>query len=411
MNYRYFAWMSIGVIGMISLLYTSCSRKLLTERIAQIDQVELSKNQKSTTNACRDALAYTPYPESQALFPTQRLRLNFHFLNTEDKTNNYSIDKSKDLVKQLLRNANLRLKTNHKMNLPIGNDTPVCLPSYEYILQSQHDDDGIYFHYDDELCFFANKGKFRNNYNTDVIEKYAVGLDTIINVFFMPHIPEEKRSKSYKVTRTGVALGNGLKIAGFFETGKQPWEIATLLNHEVGHILGLRHSWNTNDGCEDTPRNPNCWSSKGTGNCTVASNNVMDYNNSQMAWTPCQLGLIHRQFNDQYATQRKLLVPQWCDYSSKALLIHEDQVWEGAKDMHSDIIVKSGAALTIKCRVHLPQGAMIKVEPGATLILDACYLHNDCGMEWGGIEVMTRGKKKGLVISNGDVRLENIVAD
>lgn len=408
MKYRFFAWVSICGIAVISIFCSTCSRKVVTERIVAADQLAIVKNQKSTTNTCRDALAYTPYPENQALFPTQRLRLNFHFLNTEDKTNNFSVEESRNFVRQLVRNANLRLKTNHKMNLPVGNNTPVYLPSYEYVLHSQDGDDGIYFHYDDELCFFANKGKHRNNYNTDVIEKYAIGLDSIINVFLMPHIPESKRSKSYKVSRTGVALGNGLKIAGHFESKKKPWEIAPLLNHEVGHVLGLRHSWNTNDGCEDTPRNPNCWSSKETENCAVASNNVMDYNNSQMALTPCQLGLIHRQFNDQYASQRKLLVPQWCRYSSQALLINNDQVWKGARDLHSDVIVQKGTTLTIKCRVHLPEGAMIKVEPGARLVLDGCYIHNDCGMEWGGIEVMNRGRKKGVVISSGEVSLENV---
>lgn len=411
MKYRFFVWMNIAGFAVMSLFCMTCSRKITSERIVQADQLTVVKHQKITKNLCRDALAYAPYPESLALFPTQRLRLNVHFLNTQDKRNNYSVSESKNLVKQLLRNANLRLKTNHKMNLPVGNNTPVCLPSYEYVLHEQNGDDGIYFHYDDELCFFANKGKYRNNYNTKVIDKYAIGLDSIINVFFMPHIPEEKRSKSYKITQTGVALGNALKIAGHFEAKKKPWEIATLLNHEVGHILGLRHSWNTNDGCEDTPRNPNCWSSQGDESCAVASNNVMDYNNSQMAWTPCQLGLIHRQFNDQYASQRKLLVPQWCRYSSQAVLVSTDQVWEGAKDLHSDVVVKNGATLTIKCRVHLPEGAMIKVEPNATLVLDGCYIHNDCGMEWGGIEVMSKGKRKGEVVRSGDVILENVIAD
>jgi hypothetical protein len=28
---------------------------------------------------------------------------------------------------------------------------------------------------------------------------------------------------------------------------------AQLLNHEVGHTLNLRHTWNENDNCQDTP--------------------------------------------------------------------------------------------------------------------------------------------------------------
>lgn len=411
-NYNQYGLNVLRIVLFIvaALLFNTCSRKLSVEQIRSVDQIPTKKSVQNLDFRCNHNLAYAPYPELESQFITQRLRLNFHFLNTEDKTYNYSVDEGKNLIKQLIRNANLRLKTNHKMNLPIGNETPVCKPSYEYVLHSQPGDDGIYFHYDDELCFFANKGKFRNNYNSDVIEKYKIGLDSIINVFVMPHIPVEKRTKGYKVSRTGVALGNALKIAGLYETNKKPWEIATLLNHEVGHILGLRHSWNTNDGCEDTPRHSNCWSSSETGDCAVASNNVMDYNNSQMAWTPCQLGLIHRHFNNQLSSQRKLLVTQWCQFNSTPLIISNDELWNGAKDLISDVIVKKDATLTIKCRVHLPEGAKIKLEPGATLVLDNCFLHNDCGMEWGGIDVMSKGKSKGQIISIGDVQLSDIAS-
>ena len=56
--------------------------------------------------------------------------------------------------------------------------------------------------------------------------------------------------------------------------------------HELGHSLGLLHTWNQDDGCDDTPRNAGCWGD-------TCSNNMMDYNASQSALTACQLGIIH----------------------------------------------------------------------------------------------------------------------
>lgn len=396
------------LICLFSLCLTTCSKKLIVTKITSIDQIVLEDSKKSLEYKCNHNLAYAPYPDQEHLFLSHQLRLNFHFLNTSDLSHNYTKGEAEKLVKQLVRNANLRLKTNHKMKLPVGNDTEICSPMYQYVLASQDTDSGIYFHADDELCFFANKGKHRNNYNTDVIEKYAIGLDTIINVFFMPHIPEKMRDSKYKVTQTGVALGNGLKIAGFYESGKKPWEIATLLNHEVGHILGLRHSWNTNDGCDDTPKHSNCWSDKKSGDCAVASNNAMDYNNSQMAWTPCQLGQVHRRFNTQNSSQRKLLISNWCDYSQNSIHIEGVEIWEGAKDLNTDLVITDGAELTIKCRLHLAKGAKIIVKPGGRLILDDCQIHNDCGDQWNGIEILSKGNKKGEILGLNHVRLENI---
>jgi len=329
-------------------------------------------------------------------------------MNSMDGKHNYDEVEATDYVNQLLRNANLRLKSNHKMNLPLGNDTENCSPHYQYILHKGKSGKGIYHHYDNELCFFANKGKHRNNYDIAVIEKYGIDLDSVINIFAMPHIPKKLREKNYKANRTGVALGNGLKIAGLFETKKKPWEVATLLNHEVGHILGLRHTWNSNDGCEDTPRHPNCWSNTGDGNCELASNNAMDYNNSQMAWTPCQLGTIHKSFNQLQSSQRKLLISNWCDKASSPLVITRDINWLQALDINQDIIIKSGHSLTIACRVHMAVNTSITIEPGATLMLNGARLHNDCGGLWNGIHIMSRKKSEGKLIVSFDTIVEHI---
>jgi len=366
----------------------------------------VSSDVLNSGNDCAKAESYSPCLIKEYT-SIKLIRVNFHFMNTTNKKNNYSVNESKDLVRRLLRNSNQRLRTNHKMNLPVGNETQICPPHYQYVLYKDDNQKSIYHHYDDELCFFANKGKHRNNYDNRVIKKYGVNLDSVINVFVMPHIPKKMQDSKYKESRTGVALGNGLKIAGLFKSKKKAWEVATLLNHEIGHILGLRHTWNTNDGCNDTPKHPNCWSSSNGVNCKVASNNVMDYNNSQMAWTPCQLGRIHQAFNKSGSAQRRLLIPNWCEKKHAILTIDQNVIWSQALDVNQDIVIKSGNTLEIRCRVHMAKNTSITIEPNARLILNECRLHNDCGHKWDGIRILRKRKKIGELVSSPNSIIEN----
>jgi hypothetical protein len=71
------------------------------------------------------------------------------------------------------------------------------------------------------------------------------------------------------------------------------WAPANLLNHELGHSLGLLHTWSGNDGCNDTPNNPNCWNVNEPPGCTPLSNNFMDYNACGCATTICQVNRMH----------------------------------------------------------------------------------------------------------------------
>lgn len=68
---------------------------------------------------------------------------------------------------------------------------------------------------------------------------------------------------------------------------------ASLSAHELGHTLGLDHTWSVDDGCNDTPNNPNCWNVNEPAGCTPLSNNLMDYNAGQNALTICQTNRMH----------------------------------------------------------------------------------------------------------------------
>jgi hypothetical protein len=137
----------------------------------------------------------------------------------------------------------------------------------------------------------------------------------------------------------------------------------------------------------------------------------MDYNAYQNALSPCQIGRILKNIAQLKSKQRKLVEPAWCSYdSTKTVWIRDSVNWEGEKDLSGDIVVTRESSLRIRCRISLPEKAKIVVEPGATLILDNCLVHNACGGSWQGIEIQSSGKNTGKVIFNGNPRLENMIA-
>lgn len=368
---------------------------------------------KIAKKACRNYLNYAPDTTHLEFMPMKYVRVNVHWVYTEDSTYNIPRGKTLEYTKGLIHAANYNLNKNRKMFLPIGNETPNLPVRYRYVLTGKGDDPndkGIYYHYDNELCFYVDRGQNANNYNRDVIKKYGVSLDTVLNLFFLPHHPDSVLSKTYPTFTTGIALGTAIKIGGVYESKGTFWDFRGVINHEVGHIFGLSHSWTRNDGCDDTPPNKNYFSKSACAGCdTLASNNMMGYNGYQNAITPCQLGKIRYKMNNERSRQRKLIVKNWCQFKADSTIVITDSIrWNCNKDVEGNIIIKNGASLRIICRLAMPPTSKIVVEPGGKLILDDCRIHNDCDMTWKGIEVQKNNKKEGKVLLIGDPKLEDI---
>ncbi len=391
------------------LLYAGCVTPIHTSPYFPEKTAPSPKNKlAATAPRCADWKGYVPdslHPEYQ---PMRYLRVNFHVMNSRDSSHNFRPAEARAFLTRLLAAANAALDTNvQNWRSPAG--TAVLPKGYRYQLAPQPGDDGFYFHYDDSLYWFVSSGKYQNNYSTQVIKKYSVGKDTIFNIFLLVHPDDSIRSKTYRANRQGIALGTALKMAGVFESKGDPEIFTGLLNHEVGHLLGLSHAWQE-DGCPDTENHPNrCWIQTDTGFChDHATNNMMDYNTWQHALTPAQIGHIQATFATETSSARHCLLATWCvRHPERDLVIRDSVSWTGARDLEGSLTIASGASLRLSCRLSVPSGGRITVQPGGRLWLDGARLHNACGQPWEGIFVEKKGKLSGQVYILKPPLLEN----
>jgi hypothetical protein len=291
-------------------------------------------------------------------------------MDAGEGVHNLSRERARAFTMEMIEKCNAKLRQNSKMHLPLRNNTPVLPVPWYYVLAPDPaipGHEGIYFDHDTALYFYRH-GKNSNRTSRDVVNKYGVNTDSVINIFMMPHHPDSVGRPDYRAVGTGIVLGSSLKIAQVFTPDLIPESCVGLLNHEIGHGLGLSHTWGGNDGCEDTPNHTNCWYYTDTPPCdSLVSNNLMDYNAWQVSVTPCQIGRV------------------------------------------GDVVIADGGVLQLSCRLSLATGARIIVSPAGRLILDDCHLHNACGDQWEGIEILRRGKSFGIVEVLGNPQIENVV--
>lgn len=401
------------LLGLLLLLVLQCPFTLKEVPITHVNSIAEYVFSEIGESDCNNTENYLPDTSLVNNYPTRYIRINIHFMNDSTGTLNYTGESGRKYARELIYYANHKLKNNKKMNLPEGNSTEVFFPGYQYILTPATDDpedDGIYFHTDNELAYFVNEGRFRNNYSMDVSRKYAIGEDSILNVFYMIHHPDSVRSETYSASASGIALGKSLKLGTTYDPEIKPWYHASLLNHEVGHVLGLSHTWNLNDGCDDTPRNSNCWAPTNRPPCDgIISNNMMDYNSNQHAITPCQISIMRKNLSRENSRQRDLVEKRWCKLDSKKdILIDTEVYFNGSTDSHGNIHVLDEGTLVISCRLSMPENGEIIVYPGGNLILNGGRIHNDCGKNWGGIKLLKKGRNKGKIILIKWTDLDNL---
>lgn len=120
------------------------------------------------------------------------------------------------------------------------------------------------------------------------------------------------------------------------------------------------------------------------------TNNYMTRNGLTRHVSPLQMGIMHRASVMENLRNVNYYVRDYITgYGEIPFVVTTDETWDFSMKFYQDLVVRTGATLTVKCELQfVPQAKMI-VEPGARLILDGGHLTNEKYYDTfcGGIEV------------------------
>ena len=352
--------------------------------------------------------------------PTKTIRLAFHIIQplvvTDDSDTFKDTWEDRELLREIVRRAN----EIYNGSLIAEEWRWVCNPSDPVLAAEQElancdariritiEDGGV------EQIHFYNNDAMHNSDNDSNLQNFiesqtpAFPVDRYLNVHWV----------KYGANLSGHALlpnyGN-LEANSRIVMYKGRWEgqghePGAVLAHEVAHTLGGHHTYIESFGgghaiCDED--HPDFLSDVvGTGTCPhpnaawatydpydeadefvaggEVTNNILGGASTNAYKSPMQAGIMHRTLS--LSNMRKYVTD--CPYSPIPLEITENEVWDFDIRIYNDIIVKSGATLTITCAVRMPKDAKIVVERGAKLIVDGGLITNACENErWQGIEV------------------------
>lgn len=234
-----------------------------------------------------------------------------NFTETNDGTGNSGYNGFQH-AEAVIGRANQMLANNqdHWRKAP-GQNYPTTPPDIriQYLLV------GVYFHRDPEA--FAGLGSEKQ-----IHAKYDVEANQVLDLYFIhnPTLPYDGNAIEYGGFNKFVFLND---YKNYLKPHCRDWSIvhtARSINHEIGHTLNLYHTWNEVDACNDTPLGffydkvmpdgsclsdqiANCWThDPGIPGCpdkpcddwSKISNNIMDYNHWDPAWTSCQIARMNQ---------------------------------------------------------------------------------------------------------------------
>jgi len=258
---------------------------------------------------------------------------------------------------------------------------------------------GIYFHDNDTYYSSSSSDPCEDTY----YDNFKINEENEINIFFY-------QNSNFSSSGCGhfpcVNMMNC--TAG--------WGCAQLLDHELGHIMGLPHPGNcyggscNNDSFDDTYA-PDCNGSftncgvNATSSCLSAigiSNNIMGYNMCRSYLSPKQMGTIHKNAISSYSYTKFID----CDYNSaNSITISTNTSWDRSMIISGDLTVSNNSILTINCSLIMSDYSTITVNSGSALIIESdAILTGLCDNYWSGNLIVNQDGTL-IIKTNGNINV------
>ena len=305
-----------------------------------------------------------------------------NFTEIKDCNGNVSDYNGYWFADKFVERANICLKNNKRMSQQLSYKSIPLKP-----INLQIELAGVVFHRDDKLFHKVIENNKTRIANETTIRRASDIVDNDIREDAI-HVFLYKGCWGYGIAELSgnvcVVQGVDDVYNGFFRDSMNDWYfdgwIVRLSLHEIGHCLSLKHpkynynnkndprNYTYDDDCDDTPtfkelindgfEDPCVW------NDEKSSNNVMDYNASQSAWTPCQIETAHKNI----AQRVYLYANAFKNYSTTltSSVNHDNKVVIAKKVVAKNISVSNNKALFVNCNEFQTSGTF-EVALGSTL--------------------------------------------
>ncbi|MCR5645527.1 MAG: T9SS type A sorting domain-containing protein [Bacteroidales bacterium] len=341
-------------------------------------------------------------PDLDSIFPLhvppiKTVRLNVNVIQDWDGTGNFQDNET-------FRNR-LRAIINN-INAFYSHSTPS--DPITWVQELPNNDSRIRFSIGDlgsERVYFYADSVLYNQKSTSLVQNYIhVNYPerlTNLNIYIFGNDDPTNNHASASMCNW-INLNANQHVTAYYWVPEADWGISMLWAHEFAHSLGLKHTYDNTICDQSDPeflRDVFLISMPNVSNCPhicnananpyevigdKITNNIVGGSREERYISPMQAGQVHRATCltsvRKYISSEKSLVP---------LIITNNQLWDFDMKLYQDLIIESGATLTLTCRLVMHPEARIIVKQGGSLIVNGATISTDVYEKemWNGIEV------------------------